>query len=94
MHGADVCMECWLLPCGVSAQIRERTPLVAEMKQMEIMHAAAVRIQRWWKARLVIRHLASLGRERAARAEAGGDPMESTLEAGQHLQVGIPLTSA
>ena len=38
-HHPDTCMECWLLPCSVSAEVEEETPLVEERRQMQAMQA-------------------------------------------------------
>jgi hypothetical protein len=75
----DTCMECWLLPCTISAQIEEQTPLADEQRQLQVMHAAAKTIQRWWRVKLLVRFILSYARSHGCRFGAFGAPATSTM---------------
>lgn len=51
----DSCMQCWLLPCSLSADIEEHTPLVEEQRRLKQMQRAARMIQRCWRVRNLVR---------------------------------------
>lgn len=57
----DVCMECWLLPCTLSAELEQETPLVEEQRKLQALHKAAIRIQRWWRAKKLMIRLRETG---------------------------------
>eukprot|EP00892_Ulva_mutabilis_P007162 jgi/Ulvmu1/4818/UM020_0103.1 len=57
----DVCMECWLLPCTLSAELQQETPLVEEQRKLQLLHQAAVRIQRWWRTKKMMMYLRETG---------------------------------
>ena len=57
----DVCMECWLLPCTLSAELQQETPLVEEQRKLQMLHKAARKIQRWWRTKKMMMYLRETG---------------------------------
>lgn len=82
MH-RDVCMECWLLPCTLSAELQEETPLVEEQRKLQMLHMAARRIQRWWRAKKMMIYLRDTGMIRPGATTLTRNPC-STGAALQH----------
>jgi hypothetical protein len=68
----DTCMECCLLPCSVSAEVEEQTPLVEEQRQLQAMQNAAKVIQRWWRVKNLVQVITRFMRARGQLGANGG----------------------
>jgi hypothetical protein len=57
----DTCVECWLLPCSLTLELQEETPLALEQRRLETLRRAALRIQRWWRHKKLMLYLKASG---------------------------------
>jgi hypothetical protein len=74
----EATMECWLLPCSISAEVEEQTPLAEEQRQMQAMQAAARTIQRWWRLKNLVHVILRFMAERGRRAPGHGVFLSAT----------------